>query len=304
MMNMIAPVTTASIVALLLWTAGCEEIEPPEPGEQIAAQAGEATEREATGKSGETLTEKPPELPGPAVPPAEEAQPPEWQPPRFEERRDERLRMVRDQVASRPEPYSPSVQDERVLEAMRQVPRHLFVPSHLEDRAYWDQPLPIGSGQTISQPYIVAIMTEQLELEHGERVLEIGTGSGYQAAVLCELTPHVYTVEILQNLGQEARERLQRLGYDIVHVKVADGYYGWEEQGPFDGIIVTCAAGHVPPPLLKQLKIGGRMVVPVGGPYEVQRLMILSKSEDGQIHSRELMPVRFVPMTGRAQQMP
>jgi len=225
-----------------------------------------------------------------------------WQPPRFDERKEERLRMVSGQIAHRP--FSPAVRDERVLEAMRQVPRHRFVPAWLSNRAYDDCPLPIGYGQTISQPYIVAFMTDQLRLGPDARVLEVGTGSGYQAAVLSELTPHVYSIEILEELGNQARQRLKRLGYDVVEVKIADGYYGWEEKGPFDAIIVTCAAGHVPPPLVKQLKNGGRIVIPVEDPYGMQSLKVITRDESGQVRSQELMPVRFVPMTGRAQQGP
>ena len=184
---------------------------------------------------------------------------------------------------------------------MRQVPRHRFVPAWQLGRAYHDRPLEIGYQQTISQPYIVAGMTDRLQLRPEARVLEIGTGSGYQAAVLSELTPHVYSIEILEELGRQARERLKTLGYDVVEVKIADGYYGWEEKGPFDAIIVTCAAGHVPPPLVKQLKSGGRIVIPVRDPYGMQSLKVITKDEAGRVRSEELMAVQFVPMTGRAQ---
>jgi len=147
-------------------------------------------------------------------------------------------------------------------------------------------------------------MTELLEVEPGDKILEIGTGSGYQAAVLTELTPYVYTIEIIEVLGEQAAERLETLGYATVSTKIADGYYGWEEHAPFDGIIVTCAAGHVPPPLLAQLGLGGKMVIPVGGVYEVQDLIRVTKDEEGTIRSQRLLPVRFVPMTGRAQEKP
>ncbi len=202
--------------------------------------------------------------------------------------------MVQKQMVQR----RPPVGDHTVLEAMRQVPRHLFVTRALRSFAYADQPLPIGHGQTISQPYIVAFMTEALQMKPGAKILEIGTGSGYQAAILAELTPKVYTMEIISALGNKARERLQNLGYRTVKVRVGDGYFGWPEEAPFDGIIVTCAAGHVPPPLIAQLRAGGRMVIPVGGPYQVQRLMVVTKDEQGTVLTEELLPVRFVPMTG------
>jgi len=214
---------------------------------------------------------------------------------RVEEREEERARMVREQIAAR------DVTDTRVLDAMRHVPRHFFVPEKYASSAYSDCPLPIGQGQTISQPFIVAFMTELLEVEPGDRILEIGTGSGYQAAVLVELTPFVYTIEIIEELGEQAATRLKELGYETVEVKIDDGYFGWEEHATFDGIIVTCAAGHIPPPLLEQLKPGGRMVIPVGGVYEVQYLVRVTKDEEGRIRSETLLPVRFVPMTGKAQ---
>ncbi len=222
----------------------------------------------------------------------------EWTKPRFEERAEERERMVLEQIAAR------GVDDAAVLNAVRQVPRHRFVPEREARSAYADRPLPIGHGQTISQPYIVALMTEFLEVKPGDKILEIGTGSGYQAAVLTELTPYVYTIEIIEVLGEQAAERLKGLGYVTVAAQIADGYYGWEEEAPFDGIIVTCAAGHVPPPLLAQLERGGKMVIPVGPVYDVQYLVRVTKDEDGTIRSEVLLPVRFVPMTGRAQEEP
>jgi protein-L-isoaspartate(D-aspartate) O-methyltransferase len=220
-----------------------------------------------------------------------------WTRPRFSEFGEERAHMVQTQMVQR----SPSIRDSEVLEAMRQVPRHLFVPWSLKLMAHEDHPLPIGHGQTISQPYIVALMTEALQLKPDSKVLEIGTGSGYQAAVLSELTPQVFTMEIITPLANEARERLQELGYQTVKVRIGDGYFGWPEEDPFDGIIVTCAAGHIPPPLIAQLRQGGRMVIPVGGVYEVQRLMVVTKDKEGRVLTNELLPVRFVPMTGAIQ---
>lgn len=192
------------------------------------------------------------------------------------------------------------VQDKAVLQAMREVPRHEFVPEDLRKNAYEDRPLPIGMGQTISQPYIVAYMTELLELEPDDRVLEIGTGSGYQAAVLAEIIKDVYSIEIFEELGTLAKERFQRLKYENVRSKVGDGYHGWEEFAPFDGIIVTCAADHIPPPLIKQLKPDGKMVIPVGGVFQVQRLMLIMKNREGKVSSRNMLPVRFVPLLGES----
>jgi len=220
-----------------------------------------------------------------------------WTRPRFSEFGEERAHMVETQMVQR----RPSIRDNEVLEAMRQVPRHLFVPWSSKRMAHGDHPLPIGHGQTISQPYIVALMTEALQLKANAKVLEIGTGSGYQAAVLSELTPLVFTMEIITPLADTAGERLQKLGYHTVKVRVGDGYFGWPEEAPFDGIIVTCAAGHIPPPLISQLRQGGRMVIPVGGVYEVQRLMVVTKDRDGRVRTNELLPVRFVPMTGTIQ---
>ncbi len=220
-----------------------------------------------------------------------------WTRPRFSEFREERARMVQTQMVQR----TPKIRDNAVLEAMRQVPRHLFVPWSLKRLAHEDHPLPIGHGQTVSQPYIVALMTEALQMKPGAKVLEIGTGSGYQAAVLSELTPKVFTMEIINALGTEAKKRLQELGYRTVKVRIGDGYFGWPEEAPYDGIIVTCAAGHIPPPLVTQLREGGRMVIPVGGVYQVQRLMVVSKDKEGKVLTKELLPVRFVPMTGAIQ---
>ena len=196
--------------------------------------------------------------------------------------------MVRTQIADR------GIRDPDTLAAMRAVPRHRFVPPDLAASAYADQPLPIGYGQTISQPYIVAVMTETLRLKPGHKVLEIGAGSGYQAAVLARIVREVFTIEIVPELGNAARERLKTLGYRNVRVRVADGYDGWPEEAPFDAIVVTAAADHIPPPLIRQLRDGGRMVIPVGSPFFVQTLMLVEKDR-GKIRTTSLMPVRFVP---------
>jgi protein-L-isoaspartate(D-aspartate) O-methyltransferase len=184
-----------------------------------------------------------------------------------------------------------------VLAAMGKVPRHEFVKTSDREEAYADQPLPIGYGQTISQPYIVALMTQLLDLKPGQRALEIGTGSGYQAAVLAEIIDDVFTIEIVEPLGQSAAERLKRLGYSKIRVKVADGYFGWAEHGPFDAIIVTAAADHVPPPLLEQLKPGGRMAIPVGGTWQTQNLLLVTKNADGKVRTENIAAVAFVPLT-------
>jgi len=248
-------------------------VTPPEPGPRVPAQ---------TELRMQTLQEP--------------ADVPEWDRPRFEERSAERRRMVRDQMERR------GIADAAVLDAMRNVPRHLFVPEDERRLAYSDFPLPIGHGQTISQPYVVAYMTEALKLKPGQKVLEIGTGSGYQAAVLAEVTPHVFTIEIVEELATPARRRLADLGYKTVQAKQGDGYYGWPEKGPFDAVIVTAAAGHVPPPLMEQLKPGGRMIIPLGGVYDVQQLVLVTRDEEGAARTRSLLPVRFVPMTGTAQE--
>jgi len=207
-----------------------------------------------------------------------------------------RERMVREQIAEAPD-YRDPVKDPRVLTAMRTVPRHHFVEKKLQPAAYGDFPLPIGHGQTISQPYIVALMTEMLEVNPDHKVLEVGAGSGYQAAVLSLLVKEVYTIEIVEALALQAEERLKRLHYANVRMRLGDGYYGWEEAAPFDRIIVTCAASLVPPPLLKQLKPGGKMCIPVGAAYSVQYLTMVEKSETGTITMRKSIPVRFVPLT-------
>ena len=202
--------------------------------------------------------------------------------------------MVEHQLAAR------DIMNPQVLAAMRAVPRHEFIPAGLRSRAYEDGPLPIGYGQTISQPYIVAFMTDQLAPRPGDRVLEIGTGSGYQAAVLAQLVREVYTIEIIEPLGLRAEADLTRLGYKNVHVRVGDGYAGWPDAAPFDAIIVTCAPNHIPEPLVQQLREGGRMIVPVGESGGAQELYLLEK-RGGKVEQRAVLPVRFVPMTGRAE---
>ena len=218
-----------------------------------------------------------------------------------ENKEKERFRLLREAMVkgqiSNPPDYRNPVKDKKVLNAMLTVPRHLFVKRGYISRSYNDHPLPIGYGQTISQPYIVALMTEMLHAEPQHRVLEVGTGSGYQAAILSSLVKDVYTVEIVKALGRQATKRLKQLDYKNVHVKIGDGYFGWEEHAPFDRIIVTCAATLVPPPLLQQLKPGGTMCIPVGGQYAVQYLTMIEKSEKGTITMRKMLPVRFVPLT-------
>jgi protein-L-isoaspartate(D-aspartate) O-methyltransferase len=204
----------------------------------------------------------------------------------------QRQRMVMEQLMPR------GIHEERVLAAMAKVPREEFVPQDSRAASYTDQPLPIGYGQTISQPFIVAFMTEQLRLAPGDRVLEIGTGSGYQAAILAELVAEVYSIEIIEPLAKTAEVTLQCLGYKNVNVKAGDGYKGWPEHAPFDAVTVTCAPDHVPRPLVDQLKEGGRIIIPVGGLGD-QELYLLEK-KNGQLEQRAVEPVRFVPMTGEA----
>jgi protein-L-isoaspartate(D-aspartate) O-methyltransferase len=206
---------------------------------------------------------------------------------------DARAHMVAVQIERR------GVKDEKVLEAMRKVPRHLFVPKRVRSSAYDDTPLAIGYGQTISQPYIVGLMTECLDLQGGEKILEVGTGSGYQAAILAEIADSVFTIEIIEQLSARADKLFRDMNYDNVYVRHGDGYQGWEEQAPFDGIIVTAAPGHIPQPLIEQLKVGGRMIIPVGDWY--QELILLKKKSRKKIVKESVIPVRFVPMTGQAQ---
>ena len=204
----------------------------------------------------------------------------------------QRKRMVETQIQAR------GVRDSLVLKAMTRVKRHRYVPKNLQNAAYNDEPLPIGHGQTISQPYIVAYMTEALQLKRGEKVLEIGTGSGYQAAVLAEIAGDVYTIEIVEPLGKEAKAVLEEEGYRNIHCRVGDGYQGWPEAAPFDGIIVTAAPPSIPEPLIQQLKEGGRMIIPVGTWF--QDLILITKRK-GKAEKERLIPVRFVPMTGKIQ---
>ncbi|MCF7928276.1 MAG: protein-L-isoaspartate(D-aspartate) O-methyltransferase [Spirochaetales bacterium] len=211
------------------------------------------------------------------------------------EYRDRREHLVQDVLTQK------GIQDQTVLEAMMAVRRHEFVPEQRRDSSYVDRSLPIGHGQTISQPYIVAFMTEKLGLEEDDRVLEVGTGSGYQAAVLAKIVKDVYSIEIIEGLHESAEARLRRLGYTNIHLRQGDGYFGWPEQAPFDAVIVTAAAGHIPPPLVEQLKAGGRIIIPIGGTYEVQSLVLVEKHGPEDVTTDHLLPVRFVPMTGQAQ---
>jgi len=217
--------------------------------------------------------------------------------PGFSERLAEREQMVHDGIEGYP--IYP-VTDAKVLQAMRRVPRHLFVPEEYRDLAYRNTPMYIGYNQTISQPYIVAHMSELLRLKTEYRVLEIGTGSGYQAAILAELCDHVYTIEIIPELGRRAEKLLKELGYEQVHVRIGDGYKGWPDEAPFDRISVTCAPEDIPEPLLDQLAPGGRMVIPVGAQSGIQFLVEVRKDRKGSITQKEYYPVRFVPMTGKS----
>jgi protein-L-isoaspartate(D-aspartate) O-methyltransferase len=272
-----------SLMLLLLLAAGgapsCAGREREEGREtkekaEAAPAAEEKVPEKTAGQGPEKTTEKP--------------EKPEWERPRFTERQAERDLMVKTQMRD--------VKDEKVLEAMKNVPRHKFVPKYHQGSAYSDRPLSIGHGQTISQPYIVAYMTEALKLKPEHKVLEIGTGSAYQAAILGEITPHVYSIEIVKPLAESAKKRLKDLGYKTVKTIYADGYHGWKKHAPFDAIIVTCAATHVPPPLFAQLKEGGRMCIPVGGRFSFQELLVVEK-KDGKALSRSVMGVVFVPLT-------
>ena len=216
----------------------------------------------------------------------------------FRESRELMIRLIEDDVRATSFYLKKSALDARVLDAMARVPRHEFVPPDLVDLAYRNRPLAIGHGQTISQPYIVAIMTDLLDIEPGHRILEIGTGSGYQAAVLAELNTKVSSIEIIPALGQQAQIRLRRLGYDNIEVRIGDGYYGWPEHAPFDAIIVTAAANHIPPPLLQQLRRGGKMIIPVGSRFSTQELILITRGDDDEFITRQVLPVRFVPLTG------
>ena len=218
---------------------------------------------------------------------------------RYEANRAGMIEAIRDTVRRTTREIGKASLAPAVMSAMGRVPRHEFVPAALRSLAYENRPLPIGHGQTISQPYIVALMTDLLGVGPGDRVLEIGTGSGYQAAVLAALETRVFTMEIVEPLAKSATVRLRRLGYRNIEVRFADGYYGWPEKGPFDAIVVTAAASHVPPPLIEQLKAGAGMVIPVGGRFTVQQLLLVKKSDDGEVYTRQVLPVRFVPLTGQ-----
>lgn len=220
----------------------------------------------------------------------------EWTRPRFEERRKERHRLVQRGIKAQ------GVTDSATLEAMQNVPRHLFVPESYREHAYLNRPLPIGYNQTISQPFIVGYMTAMLELEPGEKVLEIGTGSGYQAAVLSEITPYVYTIEIVEELGKRAQNIFDSLGYTTIRTKIGDGYKGWPEYASFDAIILTAAPKEIPQPLIDQLKPGGVLIAPLGSTDETQYLTKVTKTSDGEVRYQRQLAVRFVPMTGEAQQ--
>lgn len=216
----------------------------------------------------------------------------------FEAERRALVREIRNDVAQTSFYIGRSKLDERVMQALATVPRHRFVPDHLQRYAYDNRPLPIGHGQTISQPFIVALMTDLLEPAADAVALEIGTGSGYQAAVLAGLVKEVHSIEIVAPLGESARARLAALGYDNVQTRIGDGYYGWAEHAPYDAIIVTAAASHIPPPLVRQLKPGGVLVIPVGTQFQVQQLTLVRKAMDGTVSTRQVLPVRFVPLTG------
>lgn len=205
---------------------------------------------------------------------------------------EKRWDMIEKQIISR------GIQDPRLIQAMIKIPRHKFVPANLREYAYGDNPIPIGMDQTISQPYIVALMTELLKLKEGEKVLEVGTGSGYQTAILAEMGCEVFTIEIVESLVEKAKQVLESLGYKKIHYKSGDGYSGWPEHAPFDAIIVTAAPDHIPQPLIEQLKVNGRMVIPVGDLYQE---LILIKKREKRVEMKTVTPVRFVPMTGEAQ---
>lgn len=215
--------------------------------------------------------------------------------PGDDEQAARRAEMLKTQIAGR------GITDPRVLAAMKKVPRHLFMPDKIRARAYEDTALPIGHGQTISQPYIVAFMTASLDLKPDCKVLEIGTGSGYQAAVFAELVEEVYTIEIIDPLGRQAGKALEEAGFPSVKIRIGDGYLGWPEQAPFDAIMVTCAPDAIPQPLIDQLAEGGRMIIPVGPRNAPQELVLIRKT-DGEIQRRAVLPVRFVPMTGKAEE--
>jgi len=217
----------------------------------------------------------------------------------YDNQREKLIEIIKQEVKNTSKYLRKDSLDKRVIDAINSVPRHKFVPFYSRLNAYENRPLPIGHGQTISQPYIVAIMTDLLNLKPSDRVLEIGTGSGYQAAIAAQIVKEVYSIEVIEPLGLEAKKRLKRLGYKNIKTRIADGYYGWKEHAPYDAIIVTASAGHIPPPLLKQLKPGGKMIIPVGSLFFVQQLILIQKDQKGDLTTRQIMPVRFVPLTGK-----
>ena len=212
--------------------------------------------------------------------------------------RQQMVDVIKDDVHTTEKAINKKSFNKVVMQAMNTVPRHEFVPAGLRSQAYENRPLPIGHGQTISQPYIVALMTDLLEPQPDQRILEIGTGSGYQAAVLAQLVAQVYSIEIIEALGESSTQLLSQLGYDNVKTRIADGYNGWSQHAPFDGIIVTAAISHIPPPLVQQLKKGGRMIIPVGTRFQTQYLTLVEKDLQGKVTTRQLLPVIFVPFTG------
>jgi len=212
--------------------------------------------------------------------------------------RQQMVTAIQDDVHTTVEYIDKRPLNKLVMQAMNTVPRHEFVPANMRSKAYENRPLPIGFGQTISQPYIVALMTDLIQPQPGQRVLEIGTGSGYQAAVLSQLVAQVYSIEIIEQLGKSTAQLLTRLDYDNIKTRIADGYNGWPQSAPFDSIIVTAAISHIPPPLVKQLKNGGRMVIPVGTRFQTQYLTLVDKDQHGKITTRQVLPVTFVPFTG------
>ncbi len=283
-------IISGMVLLLLLVVLGCAPAGVEETPTRPATMTPTATSQPVETPATETPT--PTEKPIPTPTPTEEPTPTsEKEKEEADPYLETRKKMVKTQMQAR------DIDDQDVLTAMEVVPRHEFVPPELIGQAYNDHPLPIGYGQTISQPYIVALMTQLLHLKRDDKVLEIGTGSGYQAAVLAELTAQVYTVEIIKELEEQAAERLKRLGYTNVKVKHADGYYGWKEYAPYNAIIVTAAPDHIPQPLLQQLKDGGRLVIPVGPPGGYQTLWQIEKKGD-KIISNNITGVIFVPLTG------
>jgi len=283
--------TPLFVLALLVLVAIIFAVKSPtEPKPVFAAQDKEAEANQIPADPNQQPEQEPKD------PNDKKLKRPDHSHPAFAERIDERAYMVASQIHAR------DVKDPNVLKAMRTVPRHAFIPARRQALAYLDHPLPIGEGQTISQPYIVAFMTEALKLDPNSKVLEIGTGSGYQAAVCAEISREVYTIEIVEALAKSAKECLKKLGYPNVFVRAGDGYFGWPEKAPFDAIIGTAAAGRVPPPLIEQLKPGGRMILPVESSSGFQYLVLITKDEKGNLHEKEVMPVLFVPMTGRVEQ--